>query len=128
MMQAPQGFEKFEAKRGGRGESFPLPYIRISKYGIYINRATMKKIGEKYTRVILHFNKKTNTIGVWFWKEVVLGSYKIVKGKYPNAWHITAGAFLEEFDILKKIEKSGKQHFPFKQDPKNKEFYTATIK
>jgi len=75
----------------------------------------------------LHWNKKTSTIGAWFWKDVVIGSYKLVKGKYPSAWHITAGAFIKEYNILDKVKKSGRDYFPFVQDARNKEFYTAKI-
>jgi len=131
MEQIPTGFEKFEAKRGGRGESFDIPVLHISRWGMYINRVTVKKLnatGRKYNFAVLHFNKKTNTIGVWFWQEAVIGAYRLVKGKYPSAWHITAGQFLKEYDVLNKVKRSGKDYFPFKQDAKNKEFYTATIK
>jgi len=127
-MQIPQGFEKFEARRGGRGESFDLPYLHISKWGIYINRATVKEIGDKYRFAVLYFDKKRNTIGIWFWKEAVIGSYRIVNTKYPSAWHITAGAFLKEYNVIDKVRKSGKDYFPFKQDRNNKEFYVAEIK
>jgi len=123
----PQGFEKFEAKRGGRGESFNLPYLHISKWGIYINRATVKEIGSDYKFAVLYFDKKKDTIGIWFWKEAVIGAYRIVNRKYPNAWHITGGQFIKEYNVLDKIKKSGKDYFPFKQDPKNKEFYTARL-
>jgi hypothetical protein len=123
----PQGFEKFEAKRGGRGESFPIPYLHISKWGIYINKATTKEVGDKYKFAVLYWDKKRDTIGVWFWKEAVIGAYKIVRGKYPNAWHITAGQFLKEYDVLSKVKRSGRDYFPFKRDTTNKEFYTARL-
>jgi len=128
MNKEPNGFEKFEARRGGRWETFDLPMLHVSRWGIYINREAVKEIGKEYKYAVLYFDKNRGNIGVWFWKEPVVGSYGLVSNKYRDAWHITAGSFLKKYGILEKVKTTGKVYFPFKRDEGNEEFYVAEIR
>lgn len=127
-MIEPEGFERFEARRGGRWEVFDSPSLHISQWGIYINRAAVKEIGNEYNYVILYYDKDNDTIGLWFWKDPVIGGYNLVDNKSKESWHITAGAFLKKYDVLKTINKLNKIYFSLVPDAKHKEFYVARLR
>jgi len=123
-------FEKFiTPKRGGAGK-YDTPYVIISRSYIVLNEKASEQIGDAFNYVVLHFDKETCSIGLWFWKERVLDCYSLCKEnkRYRNCFLINGRAFSKRFEIFNLIERIGKNAFPLVRDENNKDFYTAALK
>jgi len=124
-------YEKFIPARGGRGEKFSTPYVTINKGGMSFNRYAGKMIGNEFKFVVFYFDKETNKIGLWFWKDSCPGSYGLIWFKNRETFSVNGKSFFRAYDIHKIIKKCNARHFPLEKDEENKQdkdFYCIQIK
>jgi len=124
-------YEKFIPARGGRGDRFPTPYVTINKGGMSFNRYAGEMIGNEFKFVAFYFDKETNKIGLWFWKDSCPGSYALIWFKNRETFSVNGKSFFRAYDIQEKIKKCNTRHFPLEKDEeskKNNDFYCIQIK
>ncbi len=124
-------YEKFIPERGGRGEMFPTPYVTINKGGMSFNRYVKEMIGDEFKHIVFYFDKETNKIGLWFWKDSCPGSYSLIWYKNRETFSVNSKAFFLAYSIQEKIEKCNSRHFPLETDEENsqdKDFYCIHLK
>ena len=124
-------YEKFIPERGGRGSMFITPYVTINKGGMSFNSYVKEMIGDGFKYVAFYFDKETNKIGLWFWKDSCSGSYALIWLKNRESFSVNGKSFFRAYDIQEKIKKCNRRHFPLEIDEENKknnDFYCIQLK
>jgi len=124
-------YEKFIPTRGGRATMFLTPYVTVNKSGMSFNRYVKEMIGGRFKFVIFYFDKETNKIGLWFWKDACPGSYALIWHKDRDTFAVNSKSFFRAYDIPEKIKKCNSRHFPLEKDEESKQnndFYCIQIK
>jgi len=124
-------YEKFMATRGGKGTRFFGPYVTVNKGGMTFNSYAKEMIGDGFKFVAFYFDRETNKIGFWFWKDACPGAYALNWHKSGEHFTVNGKSFFRAYGIPEKIKKCNIQHFPLEPDKKNKEnndFYCIQLK
>jgi len=124
-------YEKFIPARGGRGDKFLTPYVTMNKGGMTFNRYAKELIGDGFKFVAFYFDKETNKIGLWFWKDACPGAYALLYYKNREVFSVNGKSFFRAYGIPEIIKKCNTRHFPLEKDEeskKNNDFYCIQIK
>jgi hypothetical protein len=85
----------------------------------------VEALGQGYVNVKIYYNKKTEEIGLWFWKSNTKGAYSMRPSGTGTSMHIGCKGFYRTNGILEKIDTS--KYFPATANEDNPEFWIVSL-